>query len=232
MASLSCPSCDKKLKVPDTVLGKKIKCPSCAHVFSAATSVAQAVTRPAKTDRKPSPPADDVDVRPAPARQAVKAASRATLTDDEEEDRASRAVAARKGNAKKAADEEPEDDEDDVPQKKTRGKKSLKPSGAAMATATAVPMVGALAGLGVVVAFWGPGAGFERLLGPLLMAAGLFSLIAAVLNWEWFMTFWSEQAAERLGSGGLRVMYVGIGLALVVVGVLGAMGVVDLKSRR
>jgi DNA-directed RNA polymerase subunit RPC12/RpoP len=32
---LRCPSCRKKLKVRDTFLGKKIKCPNCRHAFLA-----------------------------------------------------------------------------------------------------------------------------------------------------------------------------------------------------
>lgn len=32
----NCPSCERKVKVPETLMGKKVKCPSCGTVFTAA----------------------------------------------------------------------------------------------------------------------------------------------------------------------------------------------------
>ena len=32
---ITCPECDGKLKVPDRLLGKKVKCPSCKAIFQA-----------------------------------------------------------------------------------------------------------------------------------------------------------------------------------------------------
>ena len=38
---VACPSCQKQLKVPDELLGRKVKCPGCKETF-----MAQAVTQP------------------------------------------------------------------------------------------------------------------------------------------------------------------------------------------
>jgi predicted Zn finger-like uncharacterized protein len=35
---ITCPDCDKKLRVPDNLLNKKVKCPKCATMFTAAPS--------------------------------------------------------------------------------------------------------------------------------------------------------------------------------------------------
>ena len=32
---VNCPSCERKLRVPDELLGQKVKCPSCATTFDA-----------------------------------------------------------------------------------------------------------------------------------------------------------------------------------------------------
>lgn len=34
---VDCPSCNRKLRVPDELLGKKVKCPTCATVFAASS---------------------------------------------------------------------------------------------------------------------------------------------------------------------------------------------------
>lgn len=58
---VQCPSCSKKLNVPDSAAGKKAKCPGCAKLFEvvAATAVA-----PAAPKSPPVRPAAEDDVRP------------------------------------------------------------------------------------------------------------------------------------------------------------------------
>src|SRR5437660_10240487 len=39
---IDCPSCSRKLRVPDDLLGKQVKCPTCGHTFgAAATQIAE-----------------------------------------------------------------------------------------------------------------------------------------------------------------------------------------------
>lgn len=56
--TLSCPSCQRSLRVPETLLGQAVKCPSCGHIFVAPESVEEPPTRPA------APPQDDPQEKP------------------------------------------------------------------------------------------------------------------------------------------------------------------------
>ena len=39
---VNCPACERKLKVPETLLGKKVKCPMCGTLSSAFTRLPDA----------------------------------------------------------------------------------------------------------------------------------------------------------------------------------------------
>jgi hypothetical protein len=63
------------------------------------------------------------------------------------------------------------------------------------------------------------------LFGVLLIAAGLFAIAGAVLNWEWFMNSRKARGlTSLLGRQGTRVAYVVLGLFICTIGVLGACG--------
>jgi hypothetical protein len=51
---VDCPSCNRKLRVPDELLGKKVKCPTCSEIFDANSHDSPLDTQPAPP---PSPPA-------------------------------------------------------------------------------------------------------------------------------------------------------------------------------
>lgn len=54
------------------------------------------------------------------------------------------------------------------------------------------------------------------------IALGLFSLIAALFNLDWyFKTAGAAMFVHKLGRGGARVFYALLGLALIACGVLG-----------
>ena len=53
---VACPQCERKLKVPDTLLGKRVKCPGCQTTFTAAAAAKAAPAKPA-----PRRPMDDDD---------------------------------------------------------------------------------------------------------------------------------------------------------------------------
>ena len=66
--TVSCPECDKKIKVPEDALGKKIRCKGCDEVFVAKAPGRKAPAKKAPTKSaakapKPAPkkPADEVD---------------------------------------------------------------------------------------------------------------------------------------------------------------------------
>ncbi len=119
---VSCPKCQKKLKIEDNVLGKNIKCPGCAAVFATKAPGAAAAAPPAPVKAAPAapkkaPPPDDEDEDEAPRRPAKAAPKAARDDDDEEDDRP-----AKKPAAKAARDDDDEDE--DRPTKKPAAKKS------------------------------------------------------------------------------------------------------------
>jgi predicted Zn finger-like uncharacterized protein len=66
--TIDCPSCNRKLRVPDDLLGKKVKCPTCGTNFTAGESAApppdeEEAPAPAPT-RRPAPPPDEYDEEP------------------------------------------------------------------------------------------------------------------------------------------------------------------------
>jgi predicted Zn finger-like uncharacterized protein len=68
--TVDCPSCNRKLRVPDDLQGKKVKCPTCGTTFTAGASAApppaEEEERPAPapvTPRRPAPP-DEYDEEP------------------------------------------------------------------------------------------------------------------------------------------------------------------------
>src|SRR5262245_29754138 len=54
---VACTSCQKKLNVPDTAHGKKIRCPACKEIFVATEEVEVAEAVVAKPGAKPAPKA-------------------------------------------------------------------------------------------------------------------------------------------------------------------------------
>jgi predicted Zn finger-like uncharacterized protein len=59
--SIECPSCNRKLKVPDNLLGKKVKCPTCGNAFTAAEEPPPPIE---DEEEPPPPPDDDLDEMP------------------------------------------------------------------------------------------------------------------------------------------------------------------------
>lgn len=58
----------------------------------------------------------------------------------------------------------------------------------------------------------------------LFILAGVFSLLASCLNWDWFFTAQkAEYTVKSLGRTGARIFYGLLGLALIVCGVLGVL---------
>lgn len=58
---VTCPNCSRKLRVPDNLLGKTVKCPECKQAFSAQTE--SAPTENGQADEPPPPPSKSSDAR-------------------------------------------------------------------------------------------------------------------------------------------------------------------------
>jgi predicted Zn finger-like uncharacterized protein len=60
---VDCPSCNRKLRVPDELLGKKVKCPTCSGTFDA---VAASVSSPSASSAGPGEPQFSLGEKSAP----------------------------------------------------------------------------------------------------------------------------------------------------------------------
>ena len=52
---IDCPSCSRKLRVPDDLLGKQVKCPTCGHTFQASAAAESAPSATGATPATPLP---------------------------------------------------------------------------------------------------------------------------------------------------------------------------------
>ena len=65
-------------------------------------------------------------------------------------------------------------------------------------------------------------------IGLVFVAIGLFSLAGSLLDWQWFMNHYKARFfVSRVGRTGARIIYGLLGLALIVLGVLVTIGVID-----
>jgi predicted Zn finger-like uncharacterized protein len=98
---VSCPECQRKLRVPDNLIGKQVKCPTCGHTFTA-DPVAQAPPPPPPPEEKPT---------------RTSKVSRDEKDDDDEDEGRSR----RKHPSSRRNDDDDEDD--DRPRRRSRSRR-------------------------------------------------------------------------------------------------------------
>ncbi len=104
---VNCPHCEKKLRVPDTLLGKPVKCPTCGKTFNAGEASAAAPPSPPAAEEPPPRPA--TRRRPPDEEEAVEEAPRRRRpADDEDEDRPRR----------RARDDDDDEEDDDRPRRR------------------------------------------------------------------------------------------------------------------
>lgn len=76
--TVHCPQCSRELRVPDELIGKKVKCPACSTTFMASVAGPEAAA--------PSPgPASEYEESPAAPRQPRPTASQADYEESEEQ---------------------------------------------------------------------------------------------------------------------------------------------------
>ncbi len=125
--AVACPSCKAKIKAPDQAVGKKVKCPSCAHLFLVSApkpapapveedviddiDEAPVASKGAVVKKKAPPPPeddlDDLDDEPPPRKKGKRDDDEDAFTDEPP----------RKGKGRRDEDDLDED-EDDRPRKK------------------------------------------------------------------------------------------------------------------
>jgi predicted Zn finger-like uncharacterized protein len=101
-STTTCPSCQRPLRVPDSLLGQNVKCPACGTTFASALEQ----PHPTPAQRREEPPTAD-----APLPHQTMAARR-----EEEERRPARCEEDRP--RRRARDEEDEDDYDERPRRR------------------------------------------------------------------------------------------------------------------
>jgi predicted Zn finger-like uncharacterized protein len=78
-STIACPSCQRTLRVPESLLGQAVKCPSCSHTFNAPESVDEgnpyrlAPQEEERLSRRAAPPEDDYDDEPRPSKRRAQA---------------------------------------------------------------------------------------------------------------------------------------------------------------
>jgi predicted Zn finger-like uncharacterized protein len=161
---IKCPSCGTKLRLPDSLLGKVVKCPKCKTSFTAALSEpdeSQGISR------EPTPPSSRKRP-PAPAEPEEK-------QEPEDEEEADERPRRRRSAAREEQEEEEaaqdEEDADERPRRRrrkrsrSRGRQNQEALSAVAAPAIGLMVVGSLGVLFMVLAI------VFRLLGVTLVAA-------------------------------------------------------------
>jgi predicted Zn finger-like uncharacterized protein len=141
----SCPKCNARLKVSDTVAGKRIRCPKCKEPFAVPAqeeeeevAPARAVTKPA--EKKSSKPRVD-DVEDAEEKPVKRKPAPKEENDEDEKPR----------RTPKPARPEQDDEEANEEEKRPRGKKKKKPQGNPLILWGAIGGVAALLLVGAVI---------------------------------------------------------------------------------
>jgi predicted Zn finger-like uncharacterized protein len=116
---VSCPECQRKLRVPNDLIGKNVKCPTCGHTFIA-DPVNQAPPPPPPPEEKPTRTSkvsrnekDDDDDGEDRSRRRRRSSRRDD--DDDEDDRP------RRRSRYSRDDDDDDDDDDDRPRRRRRG---------------------------------------------------------------------------------------------------------------
>ena len=70
-----------------------------------------------------------------------------------------------------------------------------------------------------------------NLLGLLFVGIGLFTIAGAWFDWDWFMNARKARFMVKiLTRNGARIFYGCLGIALLVFGILGTFGIIDLSN--
>jgi predicted Zn finger-like uncharacterized protein len=132
-----CPSCERKLRVPDHLLDRKVKCPGCGNVFTVAAEDADLPVAP-PVEEEEAPPVARRRRRPPP---------------EEEEGIEEEAVARRRRPASAPGDDEepPEEEEEEERRPRPRRRRSRKKEAARSAVAGPAIALMVVSGLTIVL---------------------------------------------------------------------------------
>jgi predicted Zn finger-like uncharacterized protein len=69
---IDCPSCDRKLRVPDELRGQAVQCPTCGTTFTAPRDLSEAALLPSRFSPQEIPPLDQYDEDYEPPRSSAR----------------------------------------------------------------------------------------------------------------------------------------------------------------
>ncbi len=81
---IACPNCEKSLKVPPSVFGKKVKCKHCGHAFVVPDPDEEATAKPAKPTKPGAKPAA-ASPPPPPSPEPAPEAKKSQFADDDDD---------------------------------------------------------------------------------------------------------------------------------------------------
>jgi hypothetical protein len=125
---VSCPECEKKLRVPDNLIGKKVKCPGCQGMFTASADAGdedEPAQKPAAKSANKGGVVRDEDVDDKPKRKSVVPPPVKDSYEDEESHkkrRPSRDEDDEDDRPRGRRGRDDDDDEDDRPRSRRRGR--------------------------------------------------------------------------------------------------------------
>jgi predicted Zn finger-like uncharacterized protein len=101
---IRCPSCASTLRVPDNLLGQRVKCPRCQTTFTATAPGPDEpeggyTEEPARPARRPAPPPEDEDAGSDEGPDEGRPRRRVRYDEEEDEDRPPRRVRRRSSEA-------------------------------------------------------------------------------------------------------------------------------------
>jgi len=111
---VSCPKCQRKSRVPDTLVGKKVKCPGCAEIFTAIVNA----PAPAKKEAEAKKRQEDEDEGGGYEVVDDKKKKKRSRDDDDEDERVSDKPRGRRSRA----DDDDDEDDDDRPRRSRRSR--------------------------------------------------------------------------------------------------------------
>lgn len=83
----TCPDCEKKLKVPDNLIGKKVRCPGCGVMFTAKADGAEDETQDEQPKARAGARSDSISARKREAGDDDRPRARARAEEDDEDEK-------------------------------------------------------------------------------------------------------------------------------------------------
>jgi phage FluMu protein Com len=211
---IQCTSCSKKLRVPDTLAGKKVKCPSCGSTFMATMEEEELPTAPLIEEpaprRRPAPPPPDPGYEVISEEPRRRKAPPPPPPEEEEEAEFEEKRSARPRSRKRAIEDDyEEDEEEERPRQSARANWSKVRTGVTLVLISVLIFIASIAVL---------------VIGGLIAAASAVAVVQRAANQPPGMPV-QPPAGQMMGvAGGMLVVVILAGLMRFAAEVLALVG--------